>query len=74
MGKLYRSSTDSVIGGVCGGIAEWLGWNSTAIRIFWFMLTMVDVSIVQYSAEYDLTIGNFFFTAYIVLWMVLKED
>ena len=33
--KLYLSSTDKKIGGVCGGIAEYLGIDSTLLRILW---------------------------------------
>jgi phage shock protein PspC (stress-responsive transcriptional regulator) len=31
--KFAKSSTDKKIAGVCGGIAEWLGVNSTIVRI-----------------------------------------
>ncbi|MGV9663543.1 PspC domain-containing protein [Nocardia niigatensis] len=30
--RLTRSSTDSWIGGVCGGLAEYFGWNANLIR------------------------------------------
>ncbi|TXK86175.1 PspC domain-containing protein [Paenibacillus sp. N3.4] len=33
MNKLFRSSTDSKLTGLCGGIAEWLGVNPTLIRL-----------------------------------------
>lgn len=31
--KLYRSKKDLMLGGVCGGIAETYGWDSTLIRL-----------------------------------------
>lgn len=31
--KLYRSTTDMRIAGVCGGLAEYLGWDSTIVRL-----------------------------------------
>ncbi|MVU78883.1 PspC domain-containing protein [Nocardia sp. ET3-3] len=31
--RLTRSSTDNWIGGVCGGLAEYLGWNANLVRI-----------------------------------------
>ena len=31
-GKLRRSRRDRVAAGVCAGLAEWLGWNTTALR------------------------------------------
>ena len=31
--KLYRSSTDKKIAGVCGGIAEYMNVDSTIVRL-----------------------------------------
>ena len=31
--KLYKSNTDKKLAGVCGGIAEYLGIDSTIIRL-----------------------------------------
>ena len=31
--KLYRSNTDKKISGVCGGIAEYFGIDSTIVRL-----------------------------------------
>jgi len=31
--KLYKSNTDSYIDGVCGGIAEYFGIDSTLVRL-----------------------------------------
>jgi phage shock protein C len=33
MKKLYKSSTDCKICGVCGGIAEYFGMDSTLVRL-----------------------------------------
>ncbi|WP_138755162.1 PspC domain-containing protein [Paenibacillus sinopodophylli] len=33
MKKLFRSTTDSKLAGVCGGLGDWLGINSTIIRL-----------------------------------------
>ena len=33
--KMYRSDTDYVIAGVCGGISEYFGFNSWILRIIW---------------------------------------
>lgn len=40
MKKLYKSSTDRKIAGVCGGIAEYIGVDSTLVRIVTFFLMM----------------------------------
>jgi phage shock protein C len=29
-----------MIAGVCGGIAQWLGWNSTAVRVLYVLLSL----------------------------------
>lgn len=31
--RLYRSTRDKKIAGVCGGIAEIMGWDPTAVRL-----------------------------------------
>lgn len=33
MKKLFRSTTDSKLTGLCGGIGKWLGIDSTIIRL-----------------------------------------
>jgi phage shock protein PspC (stress-responsive transcriptional regulator) len=40
MKKLYRSSTNKKIAGVCGGLAEYLGVNATIIRIIFIILLL----------------------------------
>lgn len=34
--KLYKSSTDKKIAGVCGGIAEYFNIDSTLVRLAWW--------------------------------------
>ena len=38
--RFYRSRNDSVIAGVCGGIAERFGWDVTLIRIIAIVLAL----------------------------------
>lgn len=38
--KLYLSYTDKKIAGVCGGIAEYFGIDSTLIRLGWVFLLL----------------------------------
>jgi phage shock protein PspC (stress-responsive transcriptional regulator) len=42
--KLYRSQTDKMIGGVCGGLAEYFQIDSTLIRLIFVLLALVGVS------------------------------
>lgn len=41
--KLRKSRTDKMIAGVCGGIADYLGWDSTIIRIIFLILVFSSV-------------------------------
>ena len=36
--KLYRSTINKKIAGVCGGLAEYLNIDSTIIRLIWALL------------------------------------
>lgn len=36
--KLYRSRTDKMICGVCGGFGEYLNIDSTVVRVVWALL------------------------------------
>lgn len=38
--KLYLSDTNKVIGGVCGGLGEYLGIDPTVIRLVWAILSI----------------------------------
>jgi phage shock protein PspC (stress-responsive transcriptional regulator) len=40
--RLYRSQEDKMLGGVCGGIAEYLNVDPTVIRLIWVLLTLVS--------------------------------
>lgn len=38
--KLYLSDTNKIIGGVCGGIGEYLGIDPTVVRLVWAVLSV----------------------------------
>jgi len=38
--RLYRSQTNKVFAGVCGGLAEYLNVDATVIRLVWVLLTL----------------------------------
>jgi phage shock protein C len=38
--KLYRSTTNKKIAGVCGGIAEYFGIDPTLVRLLWIVFTL----------------------------------
>ena len=38
--KLYRSTTDKKLAGVCGGFAEYFGVDTTLIRLGWAIVSL----------------------------------
>jgi len=36
--KLRKSRTNKMLAGVCGGIAEYIGWDATIVRIIYLIL------------------------------------
>jgi phage shock protein C len=40
---LHRSRDNRVIAGVCGGVAEWLGWSPLLVRVLWVILTPTTI-------------------------------
>ncbi len=55
--RFFRSRDDSVIAGVCGGIAERFGWEPILVRVLTVLLTMFMM-------------GPVAIIAYIVIWMI----
>lgn len=43
-GELTRSKSDRMIAGVCGGLARWLGWDSTAVRIIYVLISIFSIA------------------------------
>lgn len=58
--RLLRSR-DRILGGVCGGLAKWLGWDVTIVRIAYVLISIM-------SAAFPGTI------VYIILWMIMPEE
>ena len=42
--RLYKSSTDKKVCGVCGGIANYFGVDPTVIRLIWVIFTLAGGS------------------------------
>lgn len=42
--KLYRSVQNRMLGGVCGGIAEFFGIDPTIIRVIYVVLSLFTVA------------------------------
>ncbi len=59
--RLTRVTNDKVIGGVCGGIAKYLGWDPAIVRLLYVLISF-------FSAAFP---GIF---VYIILWIVMPEE
>ena len=57
--KLTRSRSNKMIAGVCGGIAEYFGWDVSIVRIVYALLSI-------FTAFCGAIV-------YIILWIVLLE-
>jgi phage shock protein C len=57
--RLTRSRTDRMLAGVCGGLAEYLGVDSTVVRVVWAVLTIIPGAIL---------LGV---VAYLVAWLIM---
>jgi phage shock protein C len=57
--KLYRSRSDRMIAGVCGGLGEYLGVDPVWLRLFFVLLLFAT---------------GFGFWAYLILWIIVPEE
>lgn len=57
---LRRSQNHRIIAGVCGGIAEWLGWNVTLVRILYFVVSVLSAAFPG-------------LLAYVILWALMPQ-
>lgn len=58
---LLRSRKHKMIAGVCGGIAEWLGWDPTVVRVLYVVVSIVSVAFPG-------------ILCYLVLWIVMPKE
>jgi phage shock protein C len=58
---LLRSKSNRMIAGVCGGIAEHLGWDPTLVRILYVVISV-------FSAAFPGIL------VYIILWVLMPEQ
>jgi len=58
--RLYRSRSNKVIAGVCGGIGEYFNVDPVAIRLLWVLLT-------AFSGLFPGLL------AYLIAWLVIPE-
>ncbi len=59
--RLWRSDQHKMIAGVCGGIAEFLGWTPTSVRVLYVLISICSVAFPG-------------ILAYLVLWFVMPRQ
>jgi len=57
---LQRSRDQRMIAGVCGGIAEWLGWSPAMVRLLYVIVSIASAAFPG-------------ILVYIVLWVLMPE-
>ena len=57
---LRRSDRNKVLAGVCGGLAEWLGWDATLVRILYVVVSILSAAFPG-------------ILVYVVLWIVMPR-
>lgn len=57
--RLYRNKERSILGGVCAGIADWAGFNLTALRVITVLLAIPFTAVMV--------------VGYIALWILLPK-
>ncbi|VVC00026.1 PspC domain protein [uncultured archaeon] len=50
--KLYKSGNEKILAGVCGGIAEYYGWDPTMVRLATVLLALCGPGLVLYIAAW----------------------
>ena len=58
---LQRSKNDRMIAGVCGGIAQTLGWDPTIVRIVYVLASVCSAAFPG-------------ILVYIILWAIMPEE
>ena len=57
---LRRSRQNRMIAGVCGGLAEWLGWDPTLVRLLYIAVSVISAAFPG-------------ILVYVVLWIVMPQ-
>jgi phage shock protein PspC (stress-responsive transcriptional regulator) len=57
---LQRSRDQRMLAGVCGGIAEWLGWSPSLVRLLYVIVSIASAAFPG-------------ILAYVILWILMPE-
>lgn len=58
--RLLRSSSDRWVAGVCGGIAEYFGWDPAIVRLAYVLLSVFSAAFLG-------------LLVYIILWLIMPQ-
>jgi len=58
---LVRSRTDRLVAGVCGGLARWLGWSPTVVRLLYVLISILSAAFPG-------------ILVYLLLWLVMPPE
>ena len=58
---LRRSRSHRMLGGVCGGLADWLGWDPTLVRILYVLVSVCSAAFPG-------------ILIYAILWIVMPSE
>ncbi|HYN02393.1 MAG TPA: PspC domain-containing protein [Vicinamibacteria bacterium] len=58
--SLRRSRRHRMLAGVCGGLANWLGWDPTLVRVLYVVVSVCSAAFPG-------------ILVYLVLWLVMPQ-
>lgn len=58
---LELSNSPKMIAGVCGGLAKWLGWDVTVVRLLYILASVLSVAFPG-------------ILVYVILWIVMPRE
>lgn len=58
---LRRSRQHCMIAGVCGGLAAWLGWDVTLVRVLYVAVSLLSAAFPG-------------LLAYLILWILMPQE
>src|SRR3712207_3112847 len=57
---LARSRRHRILAGVCGGLADWVGWDPMLVRVLYVLVSVFPVGFPR-------------MLVYLVLWLIMPE-
>lgn len=59
--KLTRSARHRMIAGICGGLADYLGWDPTMVRLVYVLISILSAAFPG-------------ILVYIIAWLIIPEE